>query len=334
MSIFDYRDSYKEIERVPCELVWESPDCPKAPELSIIMPVYINHDFFRQALRSAIDQDWKGSYEIVVVDNDTSPDNPNQKLIEEFNEPRVRYFRNAENIGMVGNWNRGIIKSRAQQVTFLHDDDMFLPATLSTAMAVAARYPGKMVISTLRNIDLNGEYMSPDSEYDLTRRMYIFKPREVAKVSLARALCTNMGNLVGAIFNRDNLIALGGFHEEAYPPLDYEMAVRYCHKYGAIKIRRPNALYRIANNTSHTIYATMAPKQREIAEDMIRKIQLPYTIMRRIADTFCNDVDTYYRRRFGPADQQVQHVTSSFNRLLTSLYISILNLMQGYKLSL
>jgi len=334
MSIFDYKDNFKEIENIPCHLVWESPDAPKIPEVSIVMPVYTNHYYFHLALQSALNQDWKGSYEIVVVDNDTSENNPNQQIIEEFNDPRVRYYRNSENIGMTGNWNRGIMMSRAPYITFLHDDDMFMPNTLLRVMSVSVQNPGKLVLSGLLPIDMNGNTWVSDTEYELNRKLWVFKPREVARMSVARALCSNLGNLVGSLFERENLINLGGFCAESYPPLDYEMAVRYCHKYGAVKIRKPVACYRFADNTSYKVYATMAPKLREIAEDMIEVISLPRWIMHKIADTHCKYVDTYYRSRFAPPEEHINHKVSLLDRRLTLLYINLLNLFEGYTLTI
>ena len=331
MSIFDYKDSFKEIEDIPCTLVWESPDRPLYPKVSIIMPVYINHEFFKLALESALNQDWNGSYEIVVVDNDTSENNPNQKIIEELNDPRVRYFRNAENIGMVGNWNRGVIKASAPLVTFLHDDDMFLPTTLSNAMSASKKYPGKMIISSLRYINSEGRTWVDDSEYT-SRRFGIFTPREIGKVSFARSLCLNLGNCVGSIFNRENLISLGGFHADSYPIPDYEMMVRYIYNYGAVNIRLPNALYRFANNTSAKVYMNMGPKQHEIELDMIERINLPYWMMHRIADTYFKLIDTGFRNSFAPPEHHVHHHISIFDRVLTTMYRNLLNLIEAYRI--
>lgn len=334
MSIFDYKNNFKEIEGIPCELAWESSDCPSAPEVSIIMPVYTNHDYFRIALKSALEQDWTGSYEIVVVDNDTAENNPNLQIIEEFNDPRVRYFRNAENIGMIGNWNRGILKARAPFITFLHDDDMFMPETLSVGMETAAKYPDKLVIAARKLIDVNGKTWNDDSEYELTRRLLFFKQRPVSKVSFARSLCLDMGNCEGDILNREDCLSLGGFNPQAYPIPDYEFLVRYCYRFGAVYLRRPTLLYRFADNTSYKVYSSIASTQRKIAEDMIDKIWLPKWISRKIADTYCKLVDTNFRRSFAPTEHQAHHKISFIDRFITSAYINVHNLIEGYKLSI
>ncbi|MCM1451580.1 MAG: glycosyltransferase [Clostridium sp.] len=333
MSIFEQKNYFSKIENVECNIEWESEYCPKNPEVSIIMPVYKNYDYFPVALMSAIQQDWVGSYEIVIVDNDITVSNKNYQIVEKFNSPLVRYFRNSENIGAVGNWNRGIQKARGKFVTFLHDDDVFLPTTLSTCMKIASKNPSKMVISSNRPVDKNGSYLLDDDEFALKRRLLIFKPREVAKVSLARALCLNMGNCEATIFNLDNLISLGGFNPDASPIIDYELLVRYCYKYGAVKIRKPNMLYRFADNDSYKVYARVGPKRREIAEEVIRKVHLPYSLMRIIADTYCLDVDINYRRSFASPDEQLPHTVKPMYRLITKIYCNFFNLIEAYKIT-
>lgn len=334
MTIFDYRDNFKDFEDVPCELMWSSEKGPINPELSVVMPVYNNPHYFKFALESALNQDWKGSYEIVVVDNNESDEFPNLKVVEQVNDPRVRYYRNAKNIGGVGNWNRCIKMASGKYVTFLHDDDMFLPTTISNAMKVAKKYPGKLVISTLKIIGPSGGSIFKDSEYELSRRFLIFKPKEVAKMSLARSLYSQLGNCVGSIFNRDNLIAIGGFNMTAGSILDYELCVRYIWKYGAVKIRRPNALYRIANNSSSNEFALIAPKSREISKDMIGKIHLPKWILRRVADTHSRDLDYAFRLQFAKTDEQVELNVTKLNRRLTTLYCNVLNFIEAYRIAL
>lgn len=334
MSIFDYKNNFEIIEKIPCKLLWESDKSPKNPQVSILMPVYTNHYYFKIALKSALAQDWNGKYEVVVVDNDTSENNPNQQIIEEFNDPRVRYFRNAENIGMVGNWNRCIMLARAPRITFLHDDDMFLPSTLSTAISVSDKYPGKAVIATLRLIGKHGEPLVDESEYELTRRMLIFKPREIAKISLARALCQNLGNLVGSVFNREYMIELGGVNEDAYPNQDYEIAIRYIERFGGVYIRRPSAQYRIANNTSSKVYSTISIKRKEEMEDIMPKINFPNWFLQKVVDTYCKDFDTNWRHSFAPPEEQAHHMVTTFDRRITTLYCNILNLIEAYRISI
>lgn len=100
------------------------------------MPVFNHPDYFRKSLSSAINQDYTDDYEIIVVDNNDQTDGPtsNQVIVEEFRNPKVLYYKNEKNIGMFGNWNRGIELARASFVTYCHDDDMLLPSALSRLM--------------------------------------------------------------------------------------------------------------------------------------------------------------------------------------------------------
>lgn len=336
MSIFDYKDSFKEIEHIPCKLIWESPDKPENPEVSIVMPVYKNHRYFKFALQSALNQSFAngGGYEIVVVDNYINEDNPNQRIVEEFNDSRVRYFRNSENIGMVGNWNRCIMIARAPKLTFLHDDDMFMPNTLSEIMTVGEKYPSKMILPILLPIDMDGKSLIDLSEYKTIRRFGIFETCESAPLSLARIICTEMSNLVATLFVRKHLIELGGFHADAYPAPDYEMAVRYAHRYGAIHINKPKAYYRYAVNTSYQEYPKMAAKWREISEEMINKIHLPKWILKSVVNTHFKQLDNAFHAQFAPNDDKKMHVFTKMELRIAQIYRGIINFIEDYKISL
>ena len=83
------------------------------------MPTYKRGEKFFQALNSALNQTYD-NYEIVIVDNDTDFDNQyiKDKLLE--TKPlNVRYYKNNENLGAEGNFNRGLILSRGEYITWL-----------------------------------------------------------------------------------------------------------------------------------------------------------------------------------------------------------------------
>ena len=91
-EIKDYFSLYKDVKSVlECGNV---DNCPH-PSVSIMIPCYNHPDYFKKALLSALNQDYQGEYEIVVVDNDDSKEmTSNRKIVEEFNSPKVLYYHN------------------------------------------------------------------------------------------------------------------------------------------------------------------------------------------------------------------------------------------------
>lgn len=95
---------------------------PLEPLVSVIIPTYNRPQYLKQAITSAIAQTYQ-NIEIIVSDN-CSPENP-QSLIESFNDPRIKFYRHPENIGMLGNQFHGFKIATGKYVATLHDDDMW-----------------------------------------------------------------------------------------------------------------------------------------------------------------------------------------------------------------
>ena len=154
-DILEIKDNFSIYKGIKSSLLWGNPSYCKKPKVSIIMPVFNHPDYFRKSLSSAINQDYTDDYEIIVVDNNDQTDGPtsNQVIVEEFRNPKVLYYKNEKNIGMFGNWNRGIELARAPFVTYCHDDDMLLPSALSRLMELQKKTGDKAIFSAYNKMD-------------------------------------------------------------------------------------------------------------------------------------------------------------------------------------
>lgn len=92
------------------------------PLVSVIIPTYNRPDYLKQALASAVRQTYR-HIEIIVSDN-CSPENP-QAIVEAFQDSRIRFSRNATNLGMFANTMNAFKKARGKYVASLLDDDMW-----------------------------------------------------------------------------------------------------------------------------------------------------------------------------------------------------------------
>jgi glycosyltransferase involved in cell wall biosynthesis len=110
------------------------------PGVSVIITSYNYDRFIARTIASARAQDVP-DFEIVVVDNastDTSWEIISAAAAE---DPRIRAFRNPENIGMNGNHQRGLELATKPKVLFLSADDYFLPGHLSRLIAAHLEHP-------------------------------------------------------------------------------------------------------------------------------------------------------------------------------------------------
>jgi glycosyltransferase involved in cell wall biosynthesis len=92
-----------------------------SPDYSIVMPVYRRIYGFEEALRSA--RNVVGCTEIVVVDDHSDHDDF-ESICRATGDSRIRYVKNETNIGLFGNWNRGIELARGEFVSVLCSDDL------------------------------------------------------------------------------------------------------------------------------------------------------------------------------------------------------------------
>jgi glycosyltransferase involved in cell wall biosynthesis len=110
------------------------PDPPeRVPVVSVCIPVYNTERFIAAAITSALSQTYR-DFEIVIVDN-ASTDTTAQ-ILAAFTDPRIRAFRNDENIGAAANFNRVISLARGRYLKVLCADDLLYPSCLERQVAI------------------------------------------------------------------------------------------------------------------------------------------------------------------------------------------------------
>ena len=204
--------------------------------VSIGIPTYNRaNSYLRDALRSAVSQTYK-NLEIIVSDN-CSQDNT-ESVVKAFDDPRIRYYRQTENIGPVKNRNFCLQQSRGDYFVMLLDDDLIDDDFISTCMD-ALRYHTEVgvILTGMREIDSKGNTMSASRNMSggCSTADFILGWFE-RKVPLY--LC-NMA------FNTKRLKQLGGIHSKTDTGYDDVVAcVQLAAKYGRVDIVDIKASFR------------------------------------------------------------------------------------------
>jgi len=101
------------------------------PLVSIVIPTYNHANYLRKALQSVLDQTYK-NWEAIVIDNHSTDDT--KKVINKFNDPRIRYLK-IHNYGVIAkSRNAGILSAKGEWVAFLDSDDWWTNDKLQTCM--------------------------------------------------------------------------------------------------------------------------------------------------------------------------------------------------------
>lgn len=278
------RDSFADHAAIPSHLMWGNPSrCPD-PRVTVIMPVYKRPEMFAVALNSVLHQDYADSFEVVVVDNNEDNPSPNMEVVRRVDAPHVLYYHNERNLGMTGNWNRGIELARAPFVTYCHDDDLLLPGALSLLMNLQKKTGTKAILSVFDEIDESGNWTGTTA---YTKDFLLLHPRSWTRYSLIAQYLGNITNGDGSLYHRASLVELGGFDSARYPAADYAMNVAYAHAFGAVINNVPTSQYRISDNESRNVYQLFPP-----AVSWVREVLKPVTPgPRSLVDRFVRALD-------------------------------------------
>lgn len=99
------------------------------PKFSILIPSYNRKEYLYQTLRTCISQNYP-NVEILVID-DCSDDGTEEMVIAlSKGDCRVKYIRNADNLGMLQNFEGGLAKCTGDYVIVLGSDDGLMPNAL------------------------------------------------------------------------------------------------------------------------------------------------------------------------------------------------------------
>lgn len=124
------------------EFIKESPEYQaEFPLVSICIPAY-NPRFLKEALQSALNQEYL-NFEIIVSDD--SNGEAVQKIVTSLSDGRIRYFKNAENIGAWENYLQCLSYARGKYIKYLNDDDLLHPQCLKTMVSYMEAYGEKSV---------------------------------------------------------------------------------------------------------------------------------------------------------------------------------------------
>ena len=110
----------------------------ESPLVTIGLPVYDSEKHLRQSLDSLLAQTYR---DFVLIISDNASTDGTASICRQYveSDSRVRYFRNATNIGNPGNFNRVFELTESKYLKWSTADDFWEPTFLERALAVVER---------------------------------------------------------------------------------------------------------------------------------------------------------------------------------------------------
>ena len=106
-------------------------------KVSVIITSYNYEQYIKEAIESVLNQTYS-DFELIVID-DCSTDN-SVNVIKQFNDERIKFIQNEQNIGLKGSMQRAISICTGDWIAFLESDDTWFPETLEKRLEYAEKY--------------------------------------------------------------------------------------------------------------------------------------------------------------------------------------------------
>lgn len=264
------RDCFSLYNHVESKLLYRKVD-ESLPKVSIIIPTYKRYNELIEAIKSVVKQIKSGiTYEILILDNN-SPKTYVSKTIEFIRVNKysnILYYQNKSNIGMFGNWNRGVKLARGEWIVFLHDDDILHEEYLRNIKRFIDIDSIDGLCSNTLHFDDEKKIMDIYNEY-LNRidKKFLYKNhhKKIMKMNRIDSIILNSNPYgeptCGLILRKNYIIELGGFDEKFFPISDWVFLYKYNEKYKLYKPFFTTGYYRWGINESlklDTIHGFMA----------------------------------------------------------------------------
>ncbi len=222
----------------------------KRPTVSVLMPVYnTKESYLRAAIESILNQTFT-DFELRIL-NDCSTDPNVEKVVLSYQDKRVKYSRNEQNLGISGSRNKLIQAARGKYIAVMDHDDVSLPGRLATQVAYLEQNPDIGVVGSFARELVSGKTLTLPVEDEDIKLAMVFRSSIFHPAAMLRR---SMFKLVG--------------YESTYTPAeDYALWCRLLPHTQFYNIPEILFAYRNhKNNTSH--------RQKRCTADVSEKIRI------------------------------------------------------------
>jgi glycosyltransferase involved in cell wall biosynthesis len=228
---------------------------PQLPLISIVLPTYNGSRYLEEAIESCLAQTYQ-HWELIVVDDcsgDATPD-----IIAQYvsRDPRIRSIRHQVNQKLPRALNTGHAAARGAYLTWISDDNRYLPPALEEMINFLQRNPAVGVVyADCVLIDDQGQYLQDWPAQPASR---------IAYMNSLRACF---------LYRRSVYETVGGYDAEQFLAEDWDFWLRAARQFELAPLHKTLYQYRW-----HDQSLTKAAKRSEVRNSIERALRrhLPY----------------------------------------------------------
>ena len=182
------------------------------PLFSVVVPMFNTPDAYLHPLLDSLTNQTFGDFEAIIAN--ASTDDLRAVAIEDAtaSDPRLRYVRLNENLGISGNTNAALREAKGEYVAFVDHDDMLSPHALNEVAALVLADPAIDILYSDEDV------LSDDG---LKRQTPFFKPDWSPHMFME---CNYTNHL--SVVRRSLIAQVGGLRPELDGAQDYDLLLR------------------------------------------------------------------------------------------------------------
>jgi glycosyltransferase involved in cell wall biosynthesis len=188
-------------------------------KISVCIPVYNCEEFIGEAIDSVLKQTFT-DYELIILDNQST--DRTVQIIKQYTDPRIKFFQNDTNIGMLGNWNKILTYTNGEYIKMLPADDYLSVNCLASQSKILDNDTQKKIalVSGRKNIvDSKGKIYFNRGLTNSDMQMSGFD----AINKTVRSGGNTLGEPGSVMFRKDILAKAGSFDDGIYYVMDVNM---------------------------------------------------------------------------------------------------------------
>lgn len=194
------------------------------PKISIITPTFNRCYVLWRAIESLLGQTYP-FWEQIIVDDGSTDDT--EKLVQQFTDPRIKYFKLDKNGGPSAARNFGLKKAKGKLIAYLDSDNTWYPEFLEVMNASFEKNPEKVIVFCKKNyrltlVDADGEEQRLRDETTYAKKYFDLKRLWHRRIMIdTNTMC----------HKKDEVMEVGAWDESLGFWEDWELTLRLSKKY-------------------------------------------------------------------------------------------------------
>ncbi|MBQ7725940.1 MAG: glycosyltransferase family 2 protein [Clostridia bacterium] len=172
--------------------------------VSVVIATYRRDTTLRRAIQSVLEQTYRET-EIIVVDDNNDPawNKRVESVMAQFPQENIRYFQNREHLGSGATRNVGIAHAAGEFVTFLDDDDYYLPPKIEHQL--------EDLIKSEADFSITDLFLYDENEKVISKRIRGYLHGDDRESLFQAHLIHHLTGTDTFLFRKAYLTAIGGF---------------------------------------------------------------------------------------------------------------------------